>query len=629
MENKYVDTQLSKRIDEIETMLTGDFSAGVPCTDRKFWDGVQGIDRVTLISEAEKLMEEPFPVITEEIYYERKYKAKNFTADKILFTSARRLEKLVLAECVENKGRFVDCIAAAIETILARKSWVRPGHDSAFSYSDYTGVHGLIDLYSASLGWRLSVCDRCLGGKLPEEFRCRMKTKIREKIIDVFLKRLDEEPESIMINGIVPLYWLDAYDNWLSVCLGGVLGAILYYGESREKALIIALYEKLIQNYLHSLPDGYCVEGLAYWGYGFGKFIAASDLIYRATDGKIDLYAQKEFSAAGEFGFKISIAKDVYPSAADCGFGTEPLAFCMKYCAMRAGLEYSYEFEAVNNDIYIVMMMLNFDRRLTNTLKSELAKPLRTYFAGQGILISRTADYSFGAYIQAGTNHEPHNHNDIGSFIIAADGESFVVDPGFSEYKQITFSPERYSLEVLSSLGHSVPRVSGMLQGPAVFGSVNTNYASNRNESQYEDIRFVAKVIKTEFSDSADSITVDITSAYDCANLKKLVRKMTFDREQRAVTICDSFEFCEQDEIETAFVTFFEVELESNSRLRILGEQNVMNVEIDGGGIITARCIKDGVCGDHDIPVYPLRIAKRVRGRKGDITMKFTIGRGE
>lgn len=64
------------------------------------------IDVKDLISRAEKYISEPFPEITEEIYIEHKYKKGNFVSDKLMFKSMRMIEQTVLAECVENKGRF-------------------------------------------------------------------------------------------------------------------------------------------------------------------------------------------------------------------------------------------------------------------------------------------------------------------------------------------------------------------------------------------------------------------------------------------------------------------------------------------------------------------------------------------
>ncbi len=64
------------------------------------------IDVKDLISRAEKYISEPFPEITEEIYLEHKYKKGNFVSDKLMFKSMRMIEQTILAESVENKGRF-------------------------------------------------------------------------------------------------------------------------------------------------------------------------------------------------------------------------------------------------------------------------------------------------------------------------------------------------------------------------------------------------------------------------------------------------------------------------------------------------------------------------------------------
>lgn len=627
---EYITQQVKERAEEIKKYLVnGEISVGVKITDRDFWDNMyKHIDVKDLISRAEKYISEPFPEITEEIYLEHKYKKDNFVSDKLMFKSMRMIEQTVLAECVENKGRFVPYINEWIKSVCNRKSWVRAGHDSVFGYSDYYGVHGQIDLYSSSAAWRLSVCDCCMGDKLERDVREKLKNKTREKVIDVFFKRLHEDPDKIKINGIVPLYWLDAFDNWLSVCLGGVVCAGLYYCGNDEKALLIAVYEKLIKNYLNSLPEGYCVEGLSYWGYGFGKFIAAADTIYRASDGKIDLYSQKGFFETAQLGLRIGITNSVYPTVGDCDINTKPEAFCMEYLYKRTGMEYECQYEDVGNDIYIVMMMSNWDVRLSNTLKiNTAADNLRTYFKKQGILISRTADRSLGAYIQAGTNHNPHNHNDIGGFIIAAGDECFVSDPGTSKYiPNLTFSKNRYTLEVLSSLGHSVPRVGNKLQGPAEFESVNTNSDGKRSDGAYDEVRFKGMVTETEFCGDKDRIVIDLKEAYDCENLNKLDREMIFDRRNEEITITDSFEFKNEDIFETAFITFMPVEITDSENVIICGKNADMHVKYGGNdGVIGVLCVKDAFAEDHSVAVHPMRISKKVKAKNGSVSMKLKI----
>jgi hypothetical protein len=67
--------------------------------------------------------------------------------------------------------------------------------------------------------------------------------------------------------------------------------------------------------------------------------------------------------------------------------------------------------------------------------------------------------------IKGGHNAEHHNHNDIGSVVIASDGVPVVVDPGRPTYTAQTFGPDRYAIWTMQSSWHSVPEVAGTPQG--------------------------------------------------------------------------------------------------------------------------------------------------------------------
>ena len=74
---------------------------------------------------------------------------------------------------------------------------------------------------------------------------------------------------------------------------------------------------------------------------------------------------------------------------------------------------------------------------------------------------------------KCGHNGEEHNHNDIGSFILADDSGQLLVDLGCMEYTKENFGTQtRYTLLQNSSLGHSVPIIGGHPQkeGKEFFG---------------------------------------------------------------------------------------------------------------------------------------------------------------
>jgi hypothetical protein len=67
---------------------------------------------------------------------------------------------------------------------------------------------------------------------------------------------------------------------------------------------------------------------------------------------------------------------------------------------------------------------------------------------------------------KGGTNAENHNHNDVGTVIVALDGTPVIVDAGRSTYTAQTFSPDRYAIWSMRSAWHNVPLIDGAEQNP-------------------------------------------------------------------------------------------------------------------------------------------------------------------
>jgi hypothetical protein len=67
---------------------------------------------------------------------------------------------------------------------------------------------------------------------------------------------------------------------------------------------------------------------------------------------------------------------------------------------------------------------------------------------------------------KAGHNDEPHNHNDVGSFVLAVHGEPVIVDAGTGVYDRDSFGPHRYRAWFTRSAFHSVPEIDGHEQAP-------------------------------------------------------------------------------------------------------------------------------------------------------------------
>jgi hypothetical protein len=65
-----------------------------------------------------------------------------------------------------------------------------------------------------------------------------------------------------------------------------------------------------------------------------------------------------------------------------------------------------------------------------------------------------------------GHNGQSHNHNDVGNFVVFADGHPVLIDVGRPTYTRQTFSRDRYKIWSMQSAYHNVPTVNGVMQSP-------------------------------------------------------------------------------------------------------------------------------------------------------------------
>jgi hypothetical protein len=112
---------------------------------------------------------------------------------------------------------------------------------------------------------------------------------------------------------------------------------------------------------------------------------------------------------------------------------------------------------------------------------------------------------------KGGHNAESHNHNDVGHFIVFADGHPVIVDAGVETYTRKTFSAERYSIWTMQSQYHSLPTVNGVMQ-------------SNGRQFRAGNVSYRA-------DDRAAIFSLDIAGAYPpAAGLKTWQRTLALQR---------------------------------------------------------------------------------------------------
>lgn len=600
------------RVKEIATMLSEKpICLGRSINDRAAWEKLAETRSARVIlAKAEKWLETPIYEMSDEIYLDYKRSAgKRRKWGDYRTQSKGRFIDLVLAECIENKGRFLDDIEETIRVICSAKTWMMPAHD--LDLVCFYGKVKKIDLNVAHLSRELAACDCLLGEKLSPAIRKLIRTEIKERTFDTFHD---------VIDGKIPeLNWfLKVTNNWAAVCYGGILAASQMLIESREeRAFFVAAVEYYIQNYVKGFTDeGHCWEGLSYWNYGFSNFIILSETMYQATGGKIDLLDDEKIQKMAMFGARMEIQPGVYPALADCGFNVRPGSTVMNFVSKRYGLELEQwekdESSFLGNSLCstAVFAFPNSSNQV-DTMGNKQAKiGIREWYKEAGMLICRPTESkrdSIAIAIKGGCNGMSHNHNDSGSFMVVKGKEMLLVDPGTEVYTLRTISAGRFESKVINSYGHSVPVVAGRLQ------------------REGKDAR--AKVIDTEFTDQQDKLVFDISSAYDVKELKKLKRTFYYSREGTcSLTVVDEVSFSELKSFGTALITYGEIRWDGDGSLVVSGGEEMVkvNITVKGGEfeIVFDTIVEDMNNGGRG---YPKRIGINLKEPVKEAMIKTEI----
>jgi hypothetical protein len=129
-----------------------------------------------------------------------------------------------------------------------------------------------------------------------------------------------------------------------------------------------------------------------------------------------------------------------------------------------------------------------------------------------------------GLYLSAfgGHNAQSHNHNDVGNFVVYADGKPVLVDVGVETYTAKTFSARRYEIWTMQSAYHNLPTINGV--------------------QQKEGAAFRARDVRYETSATAARLSMDIAGAYPAeAAVDRWERTVALDRSGRTVSLDERY----------------------------------------------------------------------------------------
>jgi len=510
--------------------------------EREAWIAIPENVRKTLIRFGEELLDKPISHLPATVYLEFKRVGNRSRYQDIWYERREMLHGLVLAECMEGKGRFLDAIANVTWAICEESTWTWPAHvggqKAGVDLPDTS--EPVVALFSAqtanSLAWTHYLLKRELD-KVSPRICERIEREINRQILTPYLERNDFGWMGFRAraDGRHPNNW----NPWVN---SNVLTAALLMEKDKERRVeLIHKVLRCLDNFVVPYPsDGSCDEGPSYWGHAGASLFDNLELLYGATNGRFDVYDEPIVKEIGRFIYRLHIADDYFANIGDCDaridiyrdlvfrYGKRIHDPHMQALAVNNGAEEEF-FDAgqikrsLGRTLYSIFNLPEF-----LTAKAPSAPFVRDVWLGHPdmqLMAARDKDgASEGLYVAcwAGHNGQSHNHNDVGNFIIYANGRPFIIDVGRPTYTRKTFSGNRYEIWAMQSAYHNLPTIDGVMQ---------------KNGGRY-----AAKNVIYECGANFAQLKMDIAPAYTSeAGINSWLRTVRLNRGQE-VQVIDAFD---------------------------------------------------------------------------------------
>lgn len=190
----------------------------------------------SVVADAGKVPEAAFQPLPDDLYLEYSKNGNRSHYEQVYFEKLRAFRTLVVAECVENQGRFRQPIQQLIASYAADKSWVLPAHDGALD--NFEGRQITIDLFASEVACELATADHILGACLDTATRAVVRDQVQRRIFQPYAQMVTQGQPSRA--------WLTVTNNWNAVCLANVTGTALALF-ARPRARSAGLFARRIE----------------------------------------------------------------------------------------------------------------------------------------------------------------------------------------------------------------------------------------------------------------------------------------------------------------------------------------------------------------------------------------------
>lgn len=539
---------------------------GASC--REAYEALPAALRQRLIAMGEECLGYAYPAVRAVDFMEFQRSGNRVDYEDLYFNRRYALNSLTVAECAENKGRFLDDIINGIFSLCEESGWQLPAHNS------YGGnaaenllpdpARPILDLFACETGAQLACIHYLLGRQLdavsPQITR-RIRQELEKRIVTPYLK----EHFWWMGRGEEPMC------NWTPWCTQNVLFTVFLCpdlcvsGFSRREISEKVLY-KAAESCDYFLKDygedGCCDEGAQYYRHAGLCLDGAALVLNQVTEGAFRTLLQLDkIRNIAAYIYHVHVDGRYYFNFSDCSpvagrAGVREYLFG-KHTGQPGLMQFGAddfrsaekEGEGLFSDeshrlnlFYRMQAVFCYEEIMAFSGREPLI-PGDIYYESVGLFLTR--NHTFTLAVKAGDNNDSHNHNDTGSITLYKEGKPVLADIGVESYTKKTFSSRRYEIWTMQSGYHNLPSIEGLDQ---------------RDGAAYK----ARNVITSTDGAGSSSVSMELAGAYPLKETGRpdisYIRKVSFDKEANLITLTDStnsrnvvlnFIVCEKPEFRT------------------------------------------------------------------------------
>ncbi len=405
---------------------------------------------------SEEMRFEKMPLLTEELFALFETTGNRLQYENAYFMRRKFLALYGMAVLMFQRKEDLEKLEEVLQEVCKEECWALPAHVNRKE----EGWQTTVDLFAAETAQTLAEISALTA--ISEERKEEIRKEVERR---VFVPYFTSKPDYGC--------WECAGHNWNAVCSGGIGSACLYLMAGREEERLQTCLKRICHSLSYYLDgfeeDGTCREGVHYFTYGMTYYIGFAEQLYRYTKGETDLFSNEKLKKIAQFQQKMYLTGGQTVSFSDGDMHAKFRMGLTRFLAEKyegvivPGETLAADFES--DPCYRFMGLCRdylWTKGKTEEEERETGARHEILPAAQWSICESKNGVSMA--VKGGHNAEPHNHNDVGSFLYVVGGEQLVTDLGAGEYTKEYFGDGRYEILCNSSMGHSVPLPNGKLQ---------------------------------------------------------------------------------------------------------------------------------------------------------------------